>query len=299
MVNIQRTRRRAGRAPKALGAGLLLVFLAATGLGALQPPTQYDLIPDADAPAISLAAWEGGLGPRPGTSALADRALILCWHTFLGLASLDTDFSKAEVGTQLDALLALGYRFVDLEDLLSGRVEGRLNLVATMDDGHRSVPEGVEAAFLPRGIRPALFIYPAIIGSIPSAMDDSALHRLQAEGLTVGAHGYHHLFVTEELWKSDRAEFNKEIYKAKDKAEALSRLPVLMYAYPYGAYSPVTTTEVARAGYAWGLAVRQGFVYAEPSLNLPYELPRLVVTRANWKEIYALLERNALSPGPH
>jgi len=250
---------------------------------------------DAPVPGIVLASWRGGISLLPKASAMGDRAFILCWHTFLGIPSLDTDFSKAEAGAQLDALLALGYRFVDLEDALAGRIEGRLNLVATMDDGHRSVPDGVEAVFLPRGIRPALFVYPAIIGNIPSAMDDAALHRLQKSGCAVGAHGYHHLFVTEELWEKDREEFKKEIYKAKDKTEALSRLPVLMYAYPYGAYSPVTITEVKKAGYAWGLTAGRGFVYAEEALNSPFEIPRIVVTRANWKEIYSFLERNAQS----
>lgn len=297
MAHMKSTRKGRGRGLWTLGAILFASLLLQPGLAALQPPHPPLGAEDGDSPSLVLAAWAGHIRPLPDPSAFQARALILCWHTFLGASSVDTDFSKAEVAAQLDALQALGYRFVDLEDALAGRISGPLNLVATMDDGHRSVPSGVEGVFLPRGIRPALFIYPAIIGSIPSAMDDEDLHRLQAQGLLVGAHGYHHLFVTEELYKSDRVAFEKEIYKAKDKTEALSRLPVLIYAYPYGAYSPITVTEVVRAGYAWGLAVRPGFVYAEPRLNLDYELPRLVVTRANWKDIYALLERNALSPG--
>ncbi len=296
MAHMQSTRTGGGRGLRTLGAILFASLLLPSGLVALQPPQPAWGAEDGDSPSLVLAAWTGDIRPLPDPTAFRDRALVLCWHTFLGASSVDTDFSKVEVAAQLDALQALGYRFVDLEDALAGRIEGHLNLVATMDDGHRSVPSGVEGVFLPRGIRPALFIYPAIIGSIPSAMDDEGLRRLQAEGLMVGAHGYHHLFVTEDLYKSSRADFEKEIFKAKDKTEALSRLPVLIYAYPYGAYSPITITEVARAGYAWGLAVRPGFVYAEPSLNQPYELPRLVVTRANWKDIYALLERNALSP---
>lgn len=299
MAHMQFTGRGRGRGLRTLGAVLFASLLLPLGLAALQPPQPPRGAEDGESPALVLAAWAGEIRPLPDPSDFQDRALILCWHTFLGASSVDTDFSKAEVAAQLDALQALGYRFVDLEDVLAGRISGPLNLVATMDDGHRTVPAGVEGVFLPRGIRPALFIYPAIIGSIPSAMDDAGLHRLQAEGLLVGAHGYHHLFVTEDLYKSDRAEFEKEIFKAKDKTEALSRQPVLIYAYPYGAYSPITIAEVARAGYAWGLAVRPGFVYAQPSLNQDYELPRLVVTRTNWKDIYALLERNALSPAWH
>jgi peptidoglycan/xylan/chitin deacetylase (PgdA/CDA1 family) len=233
--------------------------------------------------------------PRPlePTAAFGDRALLLCWHSFLGNPSMDTDFSLHELATQLDSLFALGYRFVDLRDLLAGRISGRLNIVATLDDGHRTVPRAVEEVFLPRGIRPAVFVYPAIIGSVPYAMDEAAVRRLVAEGCLVGAHGYHHLFVTEKLYKSDRAEFNAEIYKAKYKTEALTGLPIMLYAYPYGAYSPVTLSEVEKAGYAYGVAVKKGFVYADSALDPAYELPRLVVTREGWKDIYELLVRNA------
>lgn len=201
----------------------------------------------------------------------------------------------------MDAIRALGYRFVDLEDALSGRLEGALNVVATIDDGHRTVPLAMEKVFLPRGVRPTLFIYPAIIGTTSFAMGDAAVQRLEGEGCWIGAHGYHHLYVTEELYKSDRADFDKEIYKAKSKTEELSGLPVLAYAYPFGAFSPVTKAELDRAGYAFGLCafgeVQPGFVYGDAGLNDEYELPRLVVTKENWPSILALLERNAGAMG--
>jgi peptidoglycan/xylan/chitin deacetylase (PgdA/CDA1 family) len=249
-----------------------------------------------DAPAASIPLSPALAGPSalPAVKGFGDRALVLCWHSFLGDSDIVTDFSLAELRAQLDALLALGYRFVDLDDLMAGRIRGSLNIVVTIDDGHRTVPRAVDEVFLPRGIRPALFVYPAIIGAVPYAMAEAELRRLEAEGCAVGAHGYHHLFVTESLYRSDRAEFDKEIYKAKTKTEGLSSLPVLFYAYPFGAYSPITTLEVAKAGYSHGFAVRPGFVYAEPGLNLDFELPRLVVRRDNWQEILGLLVRNAV-----
>jgi peptidoglycan/xylan/chitin deacetylase (PgdA/CDA1 family) len=273
--------------------------MAVLGAQALEPPLPASG-PDGDddgyslsADPIVLAGAAASPGPPAPVAGFADRALILCWHTFLGDPTIPTDFSLADLKAQLDALKALGYRFVDLDDLLAGRVSGAMNLVATIDDGHQSVPKAVEAVFLPRGIRPALFIYPSVIGTMSYSMDDAAIRRLEAEGCLIGAHGYHHLRVNEALYRSDRAMFDKEIYLAKAKVEAISRAPTLLYAYPFGVSSPITLSEVAKAGYSNGFSVRLGFVYAEASLNDPYDLPRFVVTRENWPEIYAFLSRNA------
>lgn len=233
-----------------------------------------------------------------GREDFVDRALVLCWHSFLGDPSFDTDFSLAELGRQLDSLISLGYHFPSLEELLYGRIRGSRNIVVTLDDGHRTVPAAIEKVFRPRGIEPALFVYPAVIGTTSFSMDDGSLNHYASLGIPVGAHGYHHLYVTEELFKSDPEAFNREIYKAKEKTETLSGRSVLVYAYPFGALSPRTKEELRAAGYAFGFSVKSGFVYADPSLNDPYELPRLVVTRSNWNEIYAMLERNARESSP-
>jgi peptidoglycan/xylan/chitin deacetylase (PgdA/CDA1 family) len=281
---------------RCLLAGFALA-LAFSQAGAASPratsPSPFET--EGDSPALSLFAASNGPAATPRVADFENRAILLCWHSFLGDPSLDTDFSRAELAAQLDAIRALGYRFVSLADLLAGRVEGPLNVVATIDDGHRTVPLAVESIFLPRGIRPALFVYPAIIGAIPSAMDDAALRRMADLGCLVGAHGYHHLYVTENLYRNEPAEFDKEIFKAKSSTEKILKAPVLIYAYPFGAYSPITVETVEKAGYAWSIAVKPGFVYADGILDQDYELPRYVVTRAKWKEILALLERNAES----
>lgn len=236
--------------------------------------------------------------PSPGRLPdTADRAFLLCWHTFLGKPDIPTDFSIDELSRQVDALLGLGYRFISLEDLLFGRFEGRMNLVATMDDGHRTVPAACAKVFAARGIVPAVFVYPAVIGATSYSMDAAQLRSLRDAGCLVGAHGYYHLFVTEALYRSDRAAFEKEIFTAKSRVESMSELPAYAYAYPFGALSPVTKREVARAGYAFGIAVKPGFVYADPRLNDPYELPRSVVTRDNWDALLAFLARNASGKG--
>jgi peptidoglycan/xylan/chitin deacetylase (PgdA/CDA1 family) len=278
--------------PRPARALALLLSLALASpfarVSALQPPSPLP----AFAEELALGATASFQVPRR-LPELGDRALVLCWHSFLGRPDFGTDFSIAELGKQLDALLALGYRFLSLEDLLFGRFEGRLNLVATIDDGHRTVPAAFLKAFQSRGILPAIFVYPAIIGSTSYSMDKAQLRSLRDSGCLIGAHGYYHLYVTEELYRSDRAAFEKEIFTAKAKVETLSALPAYVYAYPFGAFSPITKTEVARAGYAFALAVRGGFVYADQRMNDPYELPRSVVTRDNWSELLAFLSRNA------
>ncbi len=282
---------------RALFAGLLAAPLAAAPLQAAAPATRGPL-PKSPAPgeeplSVDLAPRAPRRAPEAGTGAFADRAILLCWHSFLGDPSLPTDFSLAELRSQLDSLAALGYRFPSFSDLAAGRLEGPRNIVVTIDDAHRTVPSAVDRVFAERGIRPSLFVYPAVVGTTGFSMDDAGLRRLSLAGSFVGAHGYHHLFVTEDLYRRDRAAFMKEIYKAKEKTEAITALPVLAFAYPFGALSPVTKEEIVRAGYAYGVAVKPGFVYGQAVLDDALELPRLVVTRDNWPEILALLRRNA------
>jgi peptidoglycan/xylan/chitin deacetylase (PgdA/CDA1 family) len=221
-----------------------------------------------------------------------DRAFILCWHSFLGKKELDTDFGLDEVGAQLDRLKALGYHFIDLDDALFGRIEGSLNLVATIDDGHRSIAWAYDKVFSERGIKPALLVYPAVIGNSPYFLKAEALQALVEAGCPVGSHGYYHLFVTAKLYRSDKAAFEKEIFGSKARVEALTGLPSYFYAYPYGAFDQITKDEVARAGFLFALAVKPGFVYADRRLDDDYELPRTVVTRAGWETILAFLDRN-------
>lgn len=223
---------------------------------------------------------------------LRDRAFMLCWHTFLGKKELNTDFSLAELAAQLDALKALGYRFIDLEDALFGRIEGSNNLVATIDDGHRTIESAYEKVFSSRGIKPALLVYPAVIGESPYFLKTEALQSLSASGCLVGSHGFYHLYVTEKLYRSDKSAFEKEIFKAKTSVEKMIVLPSYIYAYPFGAFDQITKDEVSRAGYEFALAVKPGFIYADSRLNDRYELPRTVVLRDGWEGLVAFLARN-------
>jgi peptidoglycan/xylan/chitin deacetylase (PgdA/CDA1 family) len=246
------------------------------------------------APATCLQPPSCIPGTAPlSTASLRDRAIVLCWHTFLGDKTLDTDFSIEELAAQLDSLAALGYRFIGLDDALFGRIEGSLNLVATIDDGHRTIPEAVSKVFSARGIRPSLLVYPAVIGSSQYFMKVDEVRDLCDEGSLVGAHGFYHLFLGPELRKENPPSYNKEIFKAKDAVEAMSGRPVYIYAYPFGAFDSIAKGDVAKAGYAFGLAVAQGFVYKDSRLNDPYELPRTVVQRDEWLTLYAFLKRNA------
>lgn len=249
--------------------------------------------PQGPGPGVLVA----GLRPRPfSMDEFENRALVLAWHTFLGKPQFDTDFSLAEFAAQLDAIKALGYSFPTVDDFLSGNIKGWKNVIVTIDDGNHSVPSAVEKVLLPRGIVPTLFVYPAVLGTTSFSMTDTQLAALVARGIPAGAHGYHHLRVTEALYRESPREFMDEIFKSKARSEALSKGSILAYAYPYGALSPRTMEEVAKAGFAAAFAVRPGFVFADKRLDQLYDLPRLVVLRSEWKDILALLARNAAAP---
>ena len=79
--------------PLAVGVALgLILALAGVAAFALQPGAPASQGSDPD------------LAPAPFD--VADRAFVLCWHTFLGKKSLNTDFSLAELAAlRLPALL--------------------------------------------------------------------------------------------------------------------------------------------------------------------------------------------------
>jgi peptidoglycan/xylan/chitin deacetylase (PgdA/CDA1 family) len=276
----------------------LVLALAAAAAAAqapcLQPPSGVPGLSGVHESVLGAAIASRGWDEAPVSAAsLRDRALVLCWHTFLGDPSLDTDFSIAELGAQLDSLAALGYRFIGLDDALFGRIEGSLNLVATIDDGHRTIPEAVSKAFAARGIKTSLMVYPAVIGSSQYFMKVEDVRGLSEKGSPVGAHGFYHLYLGPELRRENPPSYAKEIFKAKDAVEAMSGKPVYIFAYPFGTFDQIAKADVARAGYAFGLAVQPGFIYKDARLNDLYELPRTVVQRDEWSTLYAFLKRNA------
>lgn len=230
------------------------------------------------------------------------KVVILDYHTFLGNGKSNIDYSEAELAEDLDAMSAMGYKFVNLDDAIAGKVEGVANIVVTIDDGNHTVYPAFKAVFEPRGIKPYLFVYPAIIkGHVRYALTPEKLKELAAAGCGIGAHGYHHNPVTDKAWDKDPKDFMHEILlPGPALAKILEAPEPTLFGYPFGVFSKRAEDELAKAGYQWAFAaddkVRQ-VAFDDPQLDR-MAVPRTITYRYNRKNLLRQLQKLLVSSEP-
>jgi peptidoglycan/xylan/chitin deacetylase (PgdA/CDA1 family) len=230
------------------------------------------------------------------------KVVILDYHTFLGNGKSNIDYSEKELAEDLDAMTAMGYKFVSLDDAIAGKIEGVANIVITIDDGNHTVYPAVKHVFEPRGIKPFLFVYPAIVkGHVRYALTPEKLKELVADGCGVGAHGYHHNPVTDKAWDKDPKDFMHEIKLPGPALAAILEAPApTMFAYPFGVYSKRAQDALALAGYAWAFAADGNVVqvsFDDPSLD-HMAVPRTITYRYNRKGLLRELQKLIVYSGP-
>ncbi len=225
--------------------------------------------------AAAAAAGQEGPGGRP-------EFIILDYHSFLGNGTSNIDFSLEELASHLDHLARSGFRFVRLEEALAGRIEGRNNVVVTIDDGHKSIYRAFREVFEPRGIKPFLFVYPAIVENrVRYALTPEELAELAAAGCGIGAHGYNHSSLSEKAWKKDYVQFNRELKQPGPTLERLTGIRPGLYAYPFGVKSERAAAQLPELGYGRAFVADDALhpiAIGDPELD-PLALPRTIMYR--------------------
>ena len=241
------------------------------------------------AEAIALAAKSGDI---PASRDKGASVVILDYHTFLGKKGDNLDFAPAELAAQLDAMSALGYRFVALEDAIEGRISGRANIAITIDDGNHSVYRAWKEVLEPRGIRPTLFIYPAIVLSRqPFALTPDQVGELSRDGCAIGAHGYNHNPVSDKTWEKSRKSYWNEIALPAQAIAGITGLVPALYAYPFGTASARAEKDLAAADYEWAFTADADFGpvdFAAPGLDR-MAVHRTIIYRWNFAKILKAL----------
>jgi poly-beta-1,6-N-acetyl-D-glucosamine N-deacetylase len=187
--------------------------------------------------------------------AAAGKVVILDYHSFLGTGKSNLDYSEKELAAELDEISAMGYKFVSLDDAIAGRIEGVANIVVTIDDGNHSVYAAVKDVFEPRGIKPYLFVYPAIvIGRSRYAITADQLRTLAGDGCGIGAHGFYHNPMSEKAWTRNPRSVQTEVERPGPALERILGSRPSVFAYPYGVMSSRSEEGIAKAGYSWAFA---------------------------------------------
>ncbi len=230
----------------------------------------------------------------PDYSFCGQKVFVLCYHSFLSKKNISTDLSPEELKMQLDTLKNSGFNFITVADFVNNKIEGKKNVLITIDDANGSVLKVYREIFKPYGIKPLLAVYPAIISRQKYAMTWEQLQELAADGCEIAAHGYFHEKINQRFYDKSKSRFLFEIEHSKKVLEDKFQKPVTIFVYPFGLRSPITIETLKANGFNYGFTIDGGGVslpFANPEQR--YEIPRYMMTQSTWKSTIAKIIKKA------
>jgi len=207
---------------------------------------------------------------------------------------------------QLDAVVALGYRFVGLTEALSAlqgtAAEGDRLALVTFDDCYASLLDAGLPVLRSRGIPAVAFAVSARVGATNEwsrrhgarelpLLDADGLRRLAENGVEIGAHSRTH----RPLRGLHAGELAAEVAGSVEELERLGLPRPRAFAYPHGQYDEASRAAVPDAGLDAAFTTRIDI--ARPSSDR-FALPRIELTphEAGWRLRLKLAAARA--PGP-
>ena len=237
----------------------------------------------------------GGLrpSPRPGLWILAYHAI----EELEGAGVGDYAVAPAQFEEQLEALLSVGYSFVDVDTLLkvlAGRPVSKPSLLLTFDDGYADLADHAAPILRRLEIPAVVFAVTSEVGGSNSwdadaggtrlpLLDAAALRALSRDGWEIGVHSRRH----PHLVRLDKAALRDELEGSRNDLTALGISAPRLFAYPYGEHDQRTRAAVRRAGYAAAFAL--GGVRSTPRAATQFAMPRIEVGRTHTTQ--ALLDQ--------
>lgn len=203
-----------------------------------------------------LSAWPDRRVTRQG-------GRILCYHS-VGQPELGVnDISPVRLAQQCERALAMGYTFVPVRDVATGR-SGPKSLALTFDDAWSSVFTTARPLLRQLNIPWAVFVVSdwsdrGHLGPIP-VMTWRELGELQAEGVTIGSHSRTH----PDFGQLDADAIREELEISRMHIAERLGTPPDLFAVPYGLSRnwPEHASALARqAGYR--------FVFAQSEAKRP------------------------------
>ena len=239
-----------------LAAGLAASFLAETGgrLGAVPPASGIaGTDPGALRPPGEVAAFaEANQAPVPTIPSGPAVSIPVLYYHFVRVVSQAKDplgfalsVTPAMFAAQMELLHERGVHVMSMDelttDLHAGRRPAARSVVLTFDDGFASFATDAVPILLRYGFPATDFVVSGFVGH-PGYMTADQVRLVRQLGFTIGAHTVHHVPLTHvapsvAFW---------EMATSRSALQALLGVPVLDFAYPYGAVDP-TVAELAQA----------------------------------------------------
>ncbi len=175
----------------------------------------------------------------PAPSVFASRRPERLVITFHGLGPAAAGVDAAEAPYWCDEA-----RFTSILDNVGplSKATG-LPIEVTFDDGNASDARIALPALAARGLKAAFFVCAGRIGQA-GYLDGADLRELQAAGMTIGSHGWHHL----DWRRTDDRTLERETRGALDRIAAEIGQPVDAVGIPFGSYDRRVLKQLRRSG---------------------------------------------------
>lgn len=212
------------------------------------------------------------------TSALAGGANVFVYHRFGDARYPSTNISIETFAAQLQLLKERDYTVLTLGEIVDRLRDGKAIpercAALTVDDAYTTFLSGAMPLLRRFGYPVTLFVNTDTVGG-RGYLGWDELRGLAAEGVEIGNHTASHLYLLNrkpgEGPGSWRQRIMADIRKAQSLLETeLGRRP-LLFAYPYGEYSPEVIEILKGEGYRGAAAQQSGVVASGDDL---FTLPR-------------------------
>jgi peptidoglycan/xylan/chitin deacetylase (PgdA/CDA1 family) len=172
---------------------------------------------------------------------------------------------------QMNLLYQWGYQTISVELLVRAIKEGAelppKPLILTFDDGSETVYSTALPLMERYGFDGVAYIVHNYVG-IPGYMSADQIRALYASGWEIGSHGLSHIDLTA---RPDRQD--DEIVESRRRLQALLEVPVLSFAYPFGAYDTDSLNYVRSAGYIAAMGLGNETLQGSKNLFYLYRQP--------------------------
>jgi peptidoglycan/xylan/chitin deacetylase (PgdA/CDA1 family) len=198
---------------------------------------------------------------------------ILLYHHIGFSAKNDTVYyvSADTFQQHMNLLYVWGYKTISVELLVKAIKEGAelppKPILLTFDDGSETIYTTALPILQRYGFTGTSYIVLNYIG-IPGYMNVNHIQLLHAAGWEIGSHGLSHV----DLTQNPRKQID-EIVESQKRLQSLLGVPVLSFAYPFGAYNDDSLNDVHAAGYIAAMGLGNNTLQSDKNLFYLYRQP--------------------------
>jgi peptidoglycan/xylan/chitin deacetylase (PgdA/CDA1 family) len=171
---------------------------------------------------------------------------------------------------QMYLLRAWGYQTIPVELMVRAIKGGALlppkPIILTFDDGSESVFTAAHPIMQKYNFTGTAYIVHSYIG-IAHYMNVNQIRELHAAGWEIGSHSLSHVDLTE---RADRQR--EEVIESRRRLESSLGVPILSFAYPFGAYNADSIQFARQAGYIAALGLGNETLQGNKNLYYLYRM---------------------------